>query len=85
MGFLAREPKSSFATSSNSYDARYFVNLENDDNWGDRNPYSYRPEWNPPLPKQGVRHLIPEGYHGRWELLTVEDFCFLNECGISVL
>ena len=28
--------------------------------------------------------LLPEGYHGRWNELTLEDFKFLFQCGISM-
>ena len=27
---------------------------------------------------------LPEGYHGRWDWLSVEDIKFLIKCGISI-
>jgi hypothetical protein len=27
---------------------------------------------------------LPEGYHGRWEMLSLEDFRFLYQIGISI-
>lgn len=28
--------------------------------------------------------VLPEGYHGRWNELSLEDFKFLFACGISI-
>lgn len=32
-----------------------------------------------------IEGALPEGYHGRWNELTVADFKFLHSCGIPII
>ena len=35
------------------------------------------------IARTGKPQELPEGYHGRWEELSLEDFKFLYGCGIA--